>query len=817
MKREHDFSPDQVLKALAGARPKTPRELAQALGLARAGRAARKRLRHALAELKRRQEIVEVRVGGHRAFRARTPAEGTEFPATETPAARAGEATRRPGEAARPEGRRERRDPNLFSGRIVMHRDGYGFVVPDTPLGFEGDLYVNPDNVADAMHGDRVVARIDRRRPDGRAEGHVVKITSRAHPTVVGIFHYTARAGVVEPLDPRVAREILVPAGEELPQAWRPSPEEMARQARPLARRPELEGAAVNVELTRFPAGGARAAGRVVEVLGNPGETGVDVEIIVRKHHLPHVFPEEAAAAARAAPQAVTREATEGREDFRSLAIVTIDGEKARDFDDAVYVDRLPDGGYELQVHIADVAHYVHRAEALDREARLRGTSVYFPDRAIPMLPPELSNGICSLNPHEDRLVMSVLMRLDASGRVVDARFTPGVIRSAERMTYTNVNRVLEGDPEMTARYAALADRFRLMKELALVLYARRRKRGAIDFDLPEPVVEFDELGHMVTIARSERNIAHRLIEEFMLLANEQVATYLENHGLLSLHRVHEKPDAKKVLEFEELARAFGYSLGLGSAIELPLRVRHGQLAARARPGYRGGRRPRPMEASVPQEIAIRPSHYQRLVEKIAGRPEERILSYLMLRSLKQARYAAEPIGHFALGLDLYTHFTSPIRRYPDLIVHRILKWAIANSGERTIAGPYRGAELEEISTETSEAERRAVDAEREIIDWKTAQFMERHLGEEYEALIISVLKFGFFVELMEVFVEGLVPIDRLEETVGERCFFRELDHAIVGQRRKHRFRLGDRVRVRAERIDPMFHRVEFAVLVDGK
>jgi ribonuclease R len=815
MKRSRDISPQEVLNALTGAQPKSLRELAQMLGLARAGRSARKQLRHALAELKRQGEVVEMRLHGHRAFRAQATPEGAESKAPAHP--RAAVARRAPGAEPGEKGQPARRDPNLFTGRIVVHRDGYGFVVPDTPIGIEGDLYVNADNTADAMHGDRVLARIDRRRPDGRAEGHIVRITSRAHPTVVGIFQYAARAGVVTPLDPRVAREILVPQGEELPPQWRLSPDEMVRQAQPMARRPELEGAAVNVELTRFPRGGVRAAGRVIEVLGKPGEKGVDVEIIVRKHHLPHVFPEEVLAEARATPQAVARDAVEGREDFRGLPIVTIDGETARDFDDAVYVDRLPGGGFELQVHIADVAHYVHRGEPLDREARLRGTSVYFPDRAIPMLPHELSNGICSLNPHEDRLVMSVVMQLDASGRVTASRFTAGVIRSAERMTYANLNHVLEGDPEMTARYAELAGRFHLMKELALVLYARRQKRGAIDFDLPEPVVLFDELGHMLTIARSERNIAHRLIEEFMLLANEQVATYLEKRGLLSLHRVHEQPDSKKVIEFEELARAFGYSLGLGAVLDQPLRVRHGQRAAQARPGYRGGRRPRPMDVSIPQEINIRPSHYQRLVEKIAGRPEERILSYLMLRSLKQARYAAEPIGHFALGLDLYTHFTSPIRRYPDLIVHRILKWAIENPAEGALVGLYRGPELEEVATETSEAERRAVDAERELIDWKTAQYMEQHLGEEYEAMIISVLKFGFFVELMEVFVEGLVPIDRLEETVGERCFYRELDHAIVGQHRKQRFRLGDRVRVRAERIDPLFKRVEFAVLPGSK
>lgn len=804
MPRETQITAQDVLNAIAAdGAPKNIGEISRALGLPGTGRTARKQLRQILGKLKREGEIVERRQKGHRVFRARSAPAPARKPIP--PPASADKGPHRG--PARTPAQATRRDPNLFTGRILLHRDGYGFVVPDAPIGIEGDLYVRADGTADAMHGDRVLARIERRRIDGRAEGRVVRIVGRAHPTIVGIFLYAGRGGVVTPFEPRLAQEIIVPAGEEVP-------EQLREPAAPLpARWPGLDGSAVNVELIRFPRGGVRASGRVIEILGKPDEAGVDIEIIIRKHHLPHQFPDEVLSEAQAVPQTISSNALAGREDFREIPIVTIDGETARDFDDAVYVRRLPSGNYELQVHIADVAHYVHRASPLDREARLRGTSVYFPDRAIPMIPQELSNGICSLNPHEERLVMSVIMAIDAAGRVIDARLTPGVIRSAERMTYTNVNRILEADPETTARYAGLAEGFRLMKELALVLYGRRRKRGAIDFDLPEPVVQFDELGHMLTIARSERNIAHRLIEEFMLLANEQVARYLEGRGIRSLHRVHETPDAKKVIEFEELARAFGYSLGLGKVLDRPIAVRHGRLVAQTRSGFRG-RRERPMVVRVPLDIDIRPAHYQRLVEKIEGRPEERILSYLMLRSLKQARYAAEPIGHFALAIDFYTHFTSPIRRYPDLIVHRILKWALENPAEKAQAGPYRAGELEEISSESSESERRAVEAEREVIDWKTAQFMEQHLGEEYEAMIISVLKFGFFVELMEVFVEGLVPIDRLEETVGERCYYREPDHAIVSRTRRFRFRLGDRVRVRAERIDPLFRRVEFAVLV---
>jgi len=701
------------------------------------------------------------------------------------------------------------------------------------------------------MHGDRVLARIERRRADGRAEGRVVQIVAREHPTIVGLFRYGPHGNVVLPYDVRILHEVVIPPGAELTPELRQKAGETGSGGGPAAnsrtRYPELDGAVVNVELTRFPKGGLAPAGRVIEILGRPGEIGVDVEIIIRKHHLPNVFPDQVQQEARATQAQVAESDLSGRRDFRHLPIVTIDGETARDFDDAVHVTALPNGHYELQVHIADVAHYVARGSGLDREARLRGTSVYFPNRAVPMLPEELSNGICSLNPKVDRLVMSVLMELDGAAKLLRAEFFQGVIRSAERMSYTNVNKVIEGDAEMMQRYAPLLSEFQRMKELALLLNKRRGARGSIDFDLPEAVIEFDDQGRMLSIARSERNIAHRLIEEFMLAANEAVAEYLEKRGVASLHRVHEKPDPKKVLEFEELAHAFGYSLGVEDLAERRITVRHGRARPQAREGRGGGGgrgRMRPMSVTMPaaEEVDIRPQHYQRLTEKIAGKPEERILSYLMLRSLKQARYAVDVLGHFALATKEYTHFTSPIRRYPDLIVHRALKWALENPDvaplrahvenvrtgkEETVAvlGPYRRVELQDIAAESSEAERRADAAERELMEWKTAQFMESHLGEEYSALIISVQKFGFFVELVEIFVEGLVSIDRLEELTGQRCAYHDRDHSIVcepyrGSRRgggaRRTFRLGDRVRVRAERIDPFRHRVEFSLLEDG-
>jgi ribonuclease R len=733
-------------------------------------------------------------------------------------------------------------------GRLVLHQEGYGFVVPDVALpNVDGDIFIPRDYVEDAMHGDTVIVRVARLSgfPGARrAEGRIVRIIGRAHPAIVGLFRYTSRGCIIVPYDTRVQHDIELLPGQELSSSLREqllsSKKDQTGRGKRLPHIPKLDGAVVNAELIHYGRGGAPPAGRVIEIIGRPGDLGVDTEIIIRKHHLPHAFPAEVLEESERLAFPVTEADRSGREDFRELPICTIDGETARDFDDAVYVERRDDGGWLLQVHIADVAHYVHPESPLDREARLRGNSVYFIDRAVPMLPEALSNGVCSLNPREDRLVMSVIMHFDSAGRPLTAAMVSGVIRSVERMTYTNVNKVLNGDPEMSERYAHMHHHFRAMKGLAQLLNARRYENGSIDFDLPEPVIEFDEQQHMINITRSERNVAHRIIEEFMLAANRAVAHYLLERALPALHRVHEKPDARKVLEFEELARAFGYSLGVDNLYQREVAVRHGKVPSpmkAGKPESRGHGRERQQRISLPgTDINISPRHYQRLVEKLSSRTEERILSYLMLRSLKQARYTADSLGHFALGFDEYTHFTSPIRRYPDLIVHRILKWALANPHAKAPshikpavgveASLYSHHHLEEIASETSETERRAAQAERELISWKTAQFMEQHLGDEYDALIISVQKYGCYVELFEVFVEGLLPINAFEEFAGARCLYRERDHAIVavpGNERRTRsqrgqvnaliWKLGDRVRVRAERIDPMRRRVEFALL----
>jgi ribonuclease R len=576
----------------------------------------------------------------------------------------------------------------------------------------------------------------------------------------------------------------------------------------------------------------------------------VDVEIMIRKYHLPHRFPPEVLEEAEAVEPIISSPELRKRSDFRDLPIVTIDGETARDFDDAVLVTRLENGNFELQVHIADVAHYVTADSALDQEARLRGTSVYFPDRAVPMLPIELSTDICSLRPHMDRLVMSCLMEIDYRGEIVGYEICPGVIRSAERMTYTAVNAILEGDESECKHYSKLVQNFEVMRELAMILNRKREKRGSIDFDLPEPVIEFDEFGLMKSIARSERNIAHRIIEEFMLSANECVAGYLEGRGIPSLYRIHEKPDAKRVYDFEVIAATFGYSLGVGA-----LPIQRVQFKTDRRASYGTGKHAREIE--IPKDVHITPRMYQKLTEKISGKPEERILSYLMLRSLKQARYSEENLGHFALAATTYTHFTSPIRRYPDLIVHRILKEVLIDTAERWDGeipigsftagaktsedgrvwrpphtesaspwskrreresvplqdGPITPEELHAIAEESSQSERRADDAERELMEWKKAKFMQDRIGEDFDGLIVSVTKFGFFVELADLFVEGLVPLGTLTD---DRYTYHENTREIIGQRSRKTFRLGQRLRVLVDRIDPVEKKIQFALIEEA-
>ncbi len=691
------------------------------------------------------------------------------------------------------------------AGRLSIHRDGFGFLIPDAPVppAINGDIFLPPDQAAKGMHGDRALVHVTRLGNEGRAEGELIRILRRAHVTVVGEFRVRKRGNFVVPADDRLRQWIAIPQGLEKPsrdlsvdRVGPDLPHDVPAE--------NLDGMIVNVEILEFPEDGESGAGRVTEVLGYPDDFGVDVEIVIRKHHLPHHFPEEVLREAESISALIGEAELRRRRDFRDLDIVTIDGETARDFDDAVYVRLLPNEHFALQVHIADVSHYVQPGSPIDAEALYRGTSVYFPDRAVPMLPVALSTDICSLRPHEDRLVLSALLEIDRQGSIVAQEFTRGVIRSAERMTYTDVTRVLEGDPAMRERYSGLAESFELMRELALILNRKRVKRGSIDFDMPETNIELDLSGQMIGVTRGERHISHRIIEEFMLAANEAVASHLESAGVPSLYRIHEQPDGKRLMDFEEIAAHFGYSLGIGAlpVKKFALPVRRSQSKSGGRKGQdRGGRQ----EITLPQAVDISSRNYQRLIAKIAGKPEERILSYLMLRSLKQARYSNINAGHFALAAPAYTHFTSPIRRYPDLVVHRILTQLLDRKGPS-----LDEARLHELGTDTSFTERRAAEAERELIEWKKVKFMEERVGDEFDALIISTTKYGFFVELTELFVEGLVPIETL---CGDRFHYHENGRKIIGERTRQAYSIGDRVRVRLDRADPVEKKLQFALV----
>ncbi len=752
---------------------------------------------------------------------------------------------------------------NLVAGRLDLHRDGYGFVRPNrkpspadskVPTAIQ-DIFIPPNEIIAAMQGDQVLVELDRPKADGRQQGRIVQILVRRNPTVVGTFRAArpdrGQNNVVIPFDDRMTQPIVIPPGAEIPPADGSSTSHrvLGREAHSFPK-PEslegLEGVVVDVEITSWPTPTRSPIGRIIEVLGSPDDFGVDVEMMIRKHQLPRIFPDAVLAEARRVAH-FDPDIADRRADFRSLPIVTIDGETARDFDDAVLVRDRADGGYELQVHIADVSEYVLPGSALDLEARIRGTSVYFPDRAIPMLPQELSTDICSLRPREDRLVVSCIMQLNSAGNIESFEIVEGVIRSAARMTYTEVNAIIESDAETRARYPQLVSEFERMKRLAVLMNQRREERGSIDFDLPEPVIEFDEHGQMRGVTRAERTWANRLIEEFMLAANECVATWLEDLGVPSLYRIHEKPDPRRVVQFEELAAGFGYSLGLG-----PLPVKRVVTRAERRESHGQGRNPRQHE--VPEDIAVTPRMYQKLAARIEGKPEERILSYLMLRSLSQARYSEVNEGHFALAAPTYTHFTSPIRRYPDLIVHRIAKallragvpshrtitasrlsspWSHPNERQATTRVPHPGSamveghvpqssssspipppisepELAEIAEETSYTERRAAEAERELLEWKKVRFMQDRVGDEFAALVLNPAKFGLFVELTDLFVEGLVPIDTLR---ADRYTWRENTHEIIGERSGRRFRAGDRVQVILDRVLAQERKLQFALV----
>ena len=643
---------------------------------------------------------------------------------------------------------------DLVVGSISVHPDGFGFVRPDRDTErASGDIFVAGANMNEAMHGDTVVVRVERLKADGRAEGRILRILQRASETVVGRFDVDPSGlRYVVPFDRRLLMDVQVPRGEE----GRAVPGDM-----------------VTVRITRWPTPARVPLGRVVEVLGAIDAPGVDTRIIIRKWNLPDAHGDEAVEEARRLGGEVHERDLAGRTDFRDRVVVTIDGEHSRDFEDAISLERLPTGHFWLGVHVADVSHYVEEGSALDAEAYERGTSVYFPERAVHMFPPELATGLCSLRPHVDRLVQSCLMEVDLQGQVRRYELHDGVIRSAARMTYTDVNAILtDRDAARVARYEALVPTFELMRTLFEILNARRRQRGSIDFDLPEPEIRLDAEGLVEDIIAGERNIAHRIIEEFMLLANEVVAQHLDDHDVPTLYRVHERPDPMKVSEFDEFVGSLGYGL------------------------------------AAPPE-AVRPRHFQRLVERIRGTPEERPIAFLMLRTMQKARYDPANLGHFGLATQSYAHFTSPIRRYPDLVVHRTLReWRHGRLNE-----PLRQArteDLPDVARHTSERERRAADAERELLQWKKVRFMADKVGDEFEGYVTGVAPFGLFVELTEHYVEGLVHVSTLADDYYR---FLERAHALFGETTRKTYRLGDRVRVQVVRVDMERRQVDLGLV----
>ncbi|MBI5970675.1 MAG: ribonuclease R [Deltaproteobacteria bacterium] len=637
---------------------------------------------------------------------------------------------------------------NLVTGELSRHPDGYGFVAPETGEG--EDVFINPRRLSGAMHGDTVVARVEGLKSGGKKEGSIIRILKRANKTVVGRFTFSRNFGVVVPSDTRLTGEIIIPSKDTAG---------------------AKNGVIVEAEITKWPDRFSGASGKVIEIIGDPKDADVEAEVILRKFGLPIKFPPEVMAEAKGVSPVVTAPDIAGRVDLRGIQTVTIDGETAKDFDDAVSVEKTQ-GGYKLRVSIADVSHYVSVGSLLDVEAYERGTSVYFPDRCTPMLPEALSNGICSLIPREDRLTLTADMDFDGNGNLTRKKFYESVIKSRERLTYTLVKNLLKGeDASLTEKYSHIRADLTLMEELALKLFEKRFEAGSIDFDLPEPQIIIDIEGRVEDIARSERNVAHRIIEEFMLAANKAVATEFSANKLPFLYRVHAEPDEEDIEGFIEFAG------GLGVVLKRD-----------------GG-----------------PKAFQQVLKTVAGTPLERLVNHVLLRSMKQAEYSNVNVGHFGLAFGDYTHFTSPIRRYPDLVVHRLLK--------ARIRGRYNAAErarmevlLPEIAGRCSKRERKAMEAERESVDLKKVQFMKDKTGEVYPGFVSGVTSFGLFVELKEYFVEGLIHVSALTD---DYYIYDEKRHTLTGERTRRRFRPGDEVTVVVNAVDIERRRID--LLLEGQ
>lgn len=647
---------------------------------------------------------------------------------------------------------------DLVRGRLQAHPKGFAFLIPedrDHP-----DVYIHANDLKSAMNGDTVLVRVSSKSAGGgKLEGEVVRIVHRAITQVVGVFQNNESFGFVIPDDKRINKDLFIP-----------------REGFGAA----VDGEKVVAEIVEYPEGRSAAVGRVIEILGHKDDPGVDILSIIRKHQLPEAFPDDVMAEAQEVPDVIDEAeiVRQGRRDLRDKVIVTIDGEDAKDLDDAVNVERLPNGNIKLGVHIADVGYYVRENSKLDQEAYNRGCSVYLVDRVIPMLPHRLSNGICSLNPKVDRFTLSCEMEFNEQMKVVKHDIFTSVIRTKEQMTYTNVRKILEEeDLEVTARYADLVETFQLMKELALKLRANRMRRGAVDFDFVESKVIVDENGKPVDIVKRERSIAEQIIEEFMLAANETVAEHFYWLKVPFIYRIHEDPDQEKLMNFLAFVANFGYTVK----------------------GSKGNK--------------VHPRALQTLLEDIQGTKEQTVISTMMLRSMKQAKYDAESTGHFGLAAEFYTHFTSPIRRYPDLVIHRVIHEVIESGGTLSEARmEYLASRMQDIAQQSSERERIAVEAERDTEQLKKAEFMLDKVGEEFTGIISSVTSFGMFVEL-ENTVEGLI---RLSAMTDDYYHFHEQHMALIGERTSKIYRIGDEVKIRVARVNMDDHTIDFE-MVDMK
>jgi len=639
---------------------------------------------------------------------------------------------------------------NLIRGTLVGHARGFAFVEPDEP-GFD-DVFIPPGELNHAMHGDKVLVRLSPKTSGARQEGTVIRILERGIKEIVGTYTESKNFGFVIPDDKKIVNDIFIPKN---------------------ASNGAVEGHKVIVRLTSYPEGRMSAEGEVVQILGHKNDPGVDILSIIHKHQLPLSFPDDVLKQANETPDEIKSEEIKNRRDLRNELIITIDGEDAKDLDDAVTVTKLNNGCYKLGVHIADVSYYVKEGTPIDREAFARGTSVYLVDRVIPMIPHRLSNGICSLNPKVDRLTLSCEMIVDEYGNVVQHDIFQSIIRSAERMTYSNVNKILiEKDEQLREKYQEIVPMLEDMAELASILRKKRMLRGAIDFDFKEAKVLVDEKGKPYDVIIRERSVAERLIEEFMLLANETVAEHFHWLNVPFIYRIHEKPNEEKLRRFLEFITNFGYVVkGTGNNIH--------------------------------------PRALQQILDEVRGKPEEMVISTVMLRSMKQAKYHPESVGHFGLSTEFYTHFTSPIRRYPDLIVHRLIRKYLLEGKIDEKTQMKWASILPEIAEHSSNMERRAVDAERETDDLKKAEFMLDKIGEEFDGIISSVTNFGMFVELPNT-VEGLVHVSYMTD---DYYHYDERHYAMIGERTGNVYRIGDEITVRVVNVDKEERSIDFEIV----